>query len=91
MVQPGVTKNDSRVSEVGDKECLDLFLVSLSYPQLDVSFNDSSLVFRPIHVINLSWLWEERCLDLEGFGESPVDKIFGGPTVYEGFLFSRSA
>jgi hypothetical protein len=53
--------------------------------------NDSSLVFRPVHIIDFSWAREERCLDFEGFGESPVNEIFGGPAVYKGFLFGRSA
>jgi hypothetical protein len=50
----------------------------------------SSLVFRPIHIVNFSWSWEERCLDFESFGESPIDKVFGSPTIHEGFLFGRS-
>ena len=53
-------------------------------------FNNSSLVFRPIYVVDFSWLWEERCLDFEGFGKLPVDEVFGSPTVYEGFLFGHS-
>jgi hypothetical protein len=91
MVQPGVPEDDPWVSKVSDKKCLDLFLITLSYSQLDMSFNDSSFVFRPIHVINFSWPWEERCLDLEGFGKSPVDEVFGGSAVYESFLFGHSA
>jgi hypothetical protein len=90
MVQPGVTEDNSQISKVGDKKRLDLFSVALLYPQFNVSLDDSSFVFRPVHVIDFSWLREERCLDFESFGKSPVDEVFGGPAVYEGLLFSRS-
>jgi hypothetical protein len=89
MVQPGVTKDDSWVSQVGDKKCLDLFLVALLHSQFHMSLNDSSFVFCPVHVINFSWPREERCLDFEGFGQSPVNEVFGGSAVYESFLFGR--
>jgi hypothetical protein len=52
--------------------------------------NDSSLVFRPVHIVNFSWAREERRLDLEGFGKSPVDEIFSGSAVNKSLLFGRS-
>jgi hypothetical protein len=91
MVQPGVTKDDTWVSKVSDKKRLDLFLVALLYLQFNMLLNDSSFVFCPVHVINLSWLREERCLDFEGFGKSPVNEVFSGSTVYKSFLFGHSA
>jgi hypothetical protein len=91
MVQPGVSKNDTWVSEIGDKKRLDPFFVSLSYTELNVPLNNSSLVFHPVHIVNLSWPWEERCLDLEGFGETPVNEVFGSSAVNESFLFGCSA
>jgi hypothetical protein len=91
MIQPGVAKDDPWVSKVGDKKCLDLLFVALSYSQFDVSLNDSSFVFRPVHVINFPWPWEERCLDFEGLGKVPVNEVFSGSAVYESLLFSRSA
>jgi hypothetical protein len=91
VVQPGVSKNDAGVSKVGDKERLDSFFISLLDAQFDVPLNNSSFVFRPIHIVDFSWSWEERCLDLESFGKSPIDEVFCSSTVDESFLFSCSA
>jgi hypothetical protein len=91
MVQPGVTEDDSRVSEVGDEKHLNLFFVALSYSQFDVPLNDSSFVFHPVHVIDLSWSREEHCLDFEGFGKLPVNEVFSGSAIYESFLFGHAA
>jgi hypothetical protein len=88
MVQPGVSEDDTWVSKVGDKERLDPFLIALSYSQFNMPFNHSSFVFHPIHVVNFSWLWEERCLDFESFGKSPIDEVFCCSAVDESFLFS---
>jgi hypothetical protein len=52
--------------------------------------NNSSLVFHPVHIINLSWVQEERRLDLEGFGKSPVDEVFGSSAINESLLLGRS-
>jgi hypothetical protein len=52
-----------------------------------MSLNDSSLVFYPIHVVHLSWSWEERCLDFESFGKLPIDEVFSSSAVNESFLF----
>jgi hypothetical protein len=52
--------------------------------------NDPSFVFRPIHIVDLSWVWEEHCLDFEGLGKLPIDEVFCGSTVNESFLFGHS-
>jgi hypothetical protein len=78
-------------NKIGDKKCLDPLLISLSYSQFDMPLNDSSLVFHPVHVIDLSWAQEEHCLDFEGFGKSPVDEVFGSSAVNESLFLSRSA
>jgi hypothetical protein len=90
VVQPRVPKNDAWVPKVSDEERLDPFLFPLLNMQFDVPLNNSSLVFRPIHIVNFLWAWEERCLDFEGFGKPPVDEVFSSPTINESFLFSCS-
>jgi hypothetical protein len=91
MVQPGVSENDAGVSKVGDKERLDSFFITLLYTQFNLPLNNSSSVFRPIHIVDFSWSREECCLDLESLGKSPIDEVFHSSTVDESFLFSRSA
>jgi hypothetical protein len=81
MIQPWVAKDNAWLSQVSNKEHLDSVPFSLVDSQFDVLLNDSSLVFHPIHIIDFSWAWEKHCLDLEFFGESPVNEIFGSSTV----------
>ena len=90
MVQPRVSKDDTRVSKVGDKERLDSFFITLLYMQFDLPLNNSSSVFRPIHIVDFSWSREECCLDLESLGKSPIDEVFCHSAVDESFLFSCS-